>query len=161
MNLPKRGGCEAGALLRALPVCGMPDTGGCRKSAACSKPLTPRPAQGGGAGRVRGRQRSAPLLSVLSDPRSRLLRKGLPGFAEGRSRNDRLGPVLSSGTLAVRQWLRAPSTRPFRSRWDREFASPSLQRRVQCEPDFLEQGAEQFLWARQPREIGFVAGRPP
>src|ERR1700751_2401359 len=32
---------------------------------------------------------------------------------------------------------------------DRWFESVSLQRRVQCEPDFLDQGAEQFLWARQ------------
>jgi ABC-type bacteriocin/lantibiotic exporter with double-glycine peptidase domain len=32
-----------------------------------------------------------------------------------------------------------------------------LQRRVQCEPDFLDQGAEQFLWARQSLAIGLLA----
>ena len=42
----------------------------------------------------------SPLEESGFEPSVPLLRKGLPGVAEGRFRNDWLGPVLSSGPLA-------------------------------------------------------------
>ena len=61
------------------------------------------------------------------EPSVPLLRRGLPSVVDGRSRADRLDPVLSSGPLARRRWLRA-ARRSVPSTWDRDFESRLLQR---------------------------------
>jgi hypothetical protein len=43
----------------------------------------------------------SPLEERGFEPSVPLLRKGLPGIAEGRSRNDQLRPVLSAGPIAA------------------------------------------------------------
>src|ERR1700719_1599734 len=52
---------------------------------------------------------------------------------------------MTAARLRNRERCAGPMWRPserWRSGWDGEFESPLLQRRVLCEPDFLNRGAE-------------------
>jgi hypothetical protein len=85
--------------------------------------------------RPTGTSRSTPSL------RSRRERDGRGGAARGQPSSSHGRPVLNDPRPAYRSGRQQPRD-PFRKERDRWFESISLQRRVSCEPDFLDQGAD-------------------